>query len=150
MAVNTHSGISERQIITDTVLQGDTFGSLLASVQVDTIGQECGKSGYGYLYMEKLPVNIFGLVDDTIAVTEAGYKEQIMNAFINIKTAEKGLQFGAKKCKIMMVGNNKENVLQNNLTVDSWCVEHQENKNRGDTDLVEKYAGQVEISKCEK
>ena len=65
MAVNTHSGISERQIITDTVLQGDTFGSLLASVQVDTIGQECGKSGYGYLYMEKLPVNIFGLVDDT-------------------------------------------------------------------------------------
>ena len=39
------------------------------------------------------------LVDDTIAITEAGYKAQIMNAFMNIKTAEKGLQFGGKSAK---------------------------------------------------
>ena len=66
MAVNTPSGITKRQKITDTVLQGDTFGSLLASVQVDSIGQECMKSDYGYQYMEKLPVGIFGLVDDLL------------------------------------------------------------------------------------
>ena len=32
MAVNTPSGLSERQIIRNSVLQGDTFGSILASV----------------------------------------------------------------------------------------------------------------------
>ena len=46
MAVNTPSGLSERQEIKNCVLQGDTFGSLLASVQVDSIGQECVEAGY--------------------------------------------------------------------------------------------------------
>ena len=150
MAVNTPSGISERQKITDTVLQGDTFSSLLASVQVDSIGKDCSKSGYGYNYMEKLPIGILGLVDDTIAVTEVGYKAQIMNAFMNIKTAEKGLQFGEKKCKTMLVGKNIKNVLNTPLSVDTWSVTHVENKETGDTDLVEMYAGPVEISSCKK
>ena len=70
MAVNTPSGLTERQRISDTVLQGDTFGSLLASVMVDSIGQECRASGYGYSYMNKLSVGILGLVDDIIGVTE--------------------------------------------------------------------------------
>ena len=33
-----------------------------------------------------------------------------MNALINIKTAEKGLQFGITKCKSMIVGKDTENV----------------------------------------
>lgn len=149
MAVNTPSGITQRQEISDTVLQGDTFGCLLASVQVDTIGKECSQAGYGYNYMEELPVGILGLVDDTIAVTEAGYKATEMNTFMNIKTAEKGLQFGAKKCKSMLVGNNTEKVLKSKLFVDKWSVEHKENRATGDTDLVEKYEGQVEIASCD-
>ena len=104
MAVNTPGGISERQIIENTVLQGDTWGSILASVQVDTIAQECSEEGYSYLYKNVLPVGILGLVDDTIGVTEVGYKAQMMNAFLNVKTAEKGLQYGIKKCKSTIVG----------------------------------------------
>ena len=38
MTVKTPNGLTERQVIKDIVLQGDTFGSILASVQVDTIG----------------------------------------------------------------------------------------------------------------
>ena len=45
---------------------------------------------------------MLGLVDDTIGVTEVGYKAQMMNAVFNVKTAEKGLQFGVKKCKSMV------------------------------------------------
>ena len=37
MAVNTPTGLSERQTLENIVLQGDTFGSILASVQVDSI-----------------------------------------------------------------------------------------------------------------
>ena len=85
MAVNTPSGLSERQIILNSVLQGDTFGSILASVQVDTIGKDCEESDYGYHYKDSLKVSLLGLVDDMIGVTEVGFKAQQMNALINIK-----------------------------------------------------------------
>lgn len=45
MAVNTPSGLTERQCIKNVVLQGETWGSILASVQVDTIGKEIEQSG---------------------------------------------------------------------------------------------------------
>ena len=136
MAVNTPYGLSERQTLENIVLQGDTWGSLLASVQVDMIGQECSESGYGYKYKDSLPVGMLGLVDDTIGVTEVGYKAQMMNAFFNVKTAEKGLQFGVKKCKSMLIGKNLENVLDSPLQVDKWSVEHIVNTETGDTDLM--------------
>ena len=148
MAVNSAGGITERQTLTDIVLQGDTFGSILASVQVDSIGQECAQSGYGYQYKESLSVGMLGLVDDTIGITEAGYRAQMMNAFMNIKTAEKGLQFGIKKCKSMLIGKNLENVLDSNLSVESWTVKCRENIETEDTDLVETYSGQIEMGKC--
>ena len=148
MAVNTPGGITERQVIENTVLQGDTWGSILASVQVDTIAQECSEEGYGYLYKTILPVGILGLVDDTIGVTETGYQAQMMNAFLNVKTAEKGLQYGIKKCKTMVIGKNQEKIINSKLSFDQWTVEHVEDKNTGDTELVEQYAGQVEIGSC--
>ena len=145
MAVYTPTGLSERQTLENIVLQGDTWGSLLASVQVDSIGQECSQSGYGYLYKNVLPVGILGLVDDTIGVTEAGFKAHMMNGFINTKTAEKSLQFGVKKCKTMLVGEDFGNILNHSLSVDKWSVEV---KTTGDTELVETFIGQVEIGKC--
>ena len=83
MAVKTPAGLTERQTIRDIVLQGDIFGSILASVQVDTIGQECIKAGHYYLYKDTLPVGFLGLVDDIVGISEAGYKAQQQNAFIN-------------------------------------------------------------------
>ena len=53
-----------------------------------------------------------------IGVTEAGFKAQQLNAVLNVKTAEKQLQFGVKKCKSMLIGKNKENAIYNPLTVD--------------------------------
>ena len=149
MAVNTTEGLTERQKIENSVLQGDTWGSLLASNQVDTIGQECLESGYGYKYKECLEVGMLGFVDDTMGITEAGYKAQMFNALFNIKTAEKGLQFGVKKCKTLLVGKNIENIHKTPLTVDSWSVQHLEEKTTENSTLIEKYEGQVEIGFCE-
>ena len=147
MAVNTPGGLSERQMIEDSVLQGDTWGSLLASVQVDDIGQECAEAGHGYRYKNILPIGMLGLVDDIIGITEPGFKAQMLNAFLNIKTAEKGLQFGVKKCKSMLIAKNTENILNSSLCVDKWNVEHRVEPS-GDTTLVESYGGQVQIEKC--
>ena len=54
-----------------------------------------------------------------------------------------------KKCTTMLIGKKKENVISSDLYVDKWTVEHQDNFVTGDTDLVEKYAGQVKMSKCD-
>ena len=145
MAVKTPNGLSERQTVTDIVLQGDTFGSILASVQVDKIGTDCMDAGHYYLYKNILPVGFLGLVDDIVGITESGHEAQMLNSFINVKTADKMLQFGPAKCKSMMVGKNTEKVLNNPLHVDNWKVEYVENKETEDVILVESYEGKVEI-----
>ena len=147
MAVKTPSGLTERQIIRNCVLQGDTFGSILASVQVDSIGKECVAAGHTYLYKDELSLGFLGLVDDIIGVTEAGVKAQNMNTFINLKTAEKTLQFGPTKCKTMLVGKNVKNVINSGLLVDEWSADYVENIHTGEAELVEKYSGQTEIEK---
>ena len=149
MAVNTPSGPSERQSIENVVLQGDTFGSILASVQVDSIGKEVEASGYGYQFKDELPVSLLGLVDDMIGVSDAGIKAQQLNALLNVKTAEKRLQFGVNKCKSMLISKNQDAVINNHLTVDKWVVEHVQNKSTGENDMIEKYEGRVNIEKTD-
>ena len=68
-----------------------------------------------------------------------------MNTILNFKSAEKGLQFGTSKCKMMFIGKNKENIRNNKIHVDKWMEEYFENKETGEIDLKEKYTGEVEI-----
>ena len=44
------------------------------------------------------------MIDDIIGVTLAGYNAAQMNSYLNVKTADKYLQFGLDKCKAMVVG----------------------------------------------
>jgi hypothetical protein len=74
MAVKTPAGLTDRQTIRNIVLQGDTFGSILASVQVDNIGKESMKAGHHYMYKDMLPIGFLGLVDDIVGISEAGFK----------------------------------------------------------------------------
>ena len=149
MAVKTANGLSDRKTVNEIVLQGDKWGSILASVQVDKIGQDCMNAGYFYSYKNVLPVGFLGLVDDTVGITEAGYKAHQLNAVMNVKTAEKTLQFGVSKCKSMIVGKNLDCVVDNPLQVDNWTVEYQDNRKTGEADLVEYYGGKVDIGKVE-
>ena len=108
MAVKTPGGLTTRQILKNIVLQGDTWGSILASVQVDSIAKDIHESGLGYMFKDTLQVRVLGLVDNLIGVTEAGYQAQQMNVEFNVKSAEKCLQFGVTKCKSMLVGKNQD------------------------------------------
>ena len=84
-----------------------------------------------------------------IGVTEAGYQAQQMNVFLNVKTAEKGLQFGPTKCKTMLIGKKIQKFMNNELVVDTWKVTHEDNPETGEEELVEVYDGQVPIQKTE-
>ena len=149
MAIKTPHGITDRQTIRNLVLQGDKFGSLLASVQVDQMGQECMKAGYNFWYKDDLPVGFLGMVDDIVGVTRAGYKASQLNTFLNVKTSEKNLQFGAAKCQYMLVGKNPEKIIQNKLKVDQWMKEYKENATTMEYEMLEYYAGQTEMKQTE-
>ena len=92
-------------------------------------------AGHTYLYKDRLPVGFLGLVDDILGVKEAGMKAQQMNAFINLKTAEKTLQFGPTKCKTMLIGKDLKNVIYSDIMVDKWTIKYQENIQTGEAEL---------------
>ena len=50
-----------------------------------------------------IAVNILGLVNDLIGISETGVNAHIMNGILNIKAAEKELHFGTSKCKMMII-----------------------------------------------
>ena len=56
VAVKTTNGLTKRQKLRNIVLQGDTFGSILASVQVENIGRACIEAGHGYDYKGNLKI----------------------------------------------------------------------------------------------
>ena len=149
MAVKTPNGLTDRQTVKNIVLQGDTWGSILASNQVDSIGKECLAAGHSYLYKNKLPVGFLGLVDDVIGITEAGIDAVKMNAFLNVKSAEKTLQFGPTKCKTMLIGKNSASIIDSDLMVDNWKIEYEDNSTTGEANLVETYFGQITIKKTD-
>ena len=112
MAVKTPSGLTDRQTVENIVLQGDTWGSILAS---DSIGKSVEEAGLGYMYKDSLPISLLGLVDDIIGVTYAGYKAVQLNALINEKTAAKCLQFGVEKCLKTILKLEMRNLLKHML-----------------------------------
>ena len=106
-------------------------------------------SGYGYMYKDSLLVSMLGLVDDIIGVTEAGYKAQQLNALINVKTGDKCLQFGVKKCKSMLIGKEVETILHSALSVVKLAVSYIDNPEVGEDQLKETFEGQVQIEQTD-
>ena len=98
--VNTPSGVTEQMTMKEIVMQGDTWASTMVSVQCDAFSKELLEEGASFIskYKGFVPVGILGQIDDLIGVTEAGYKAQQMNSYLNVKTADKYLQFGPDKC----------------------------------------------------
>ena len=92
-------------------------------------------------------MGFLGLVDDIVGITEVGHKAQQLNSLINLKTAEKSLQFGVNKCKAMIVGKSNHNYLHSKIMVDKWEVNYTDNLNNGNPVFEESFQGLVEIEK---
>ena len=90
--------------------------------------------------MFSVPVGILGMVDDLVGISEAGYKAQELNAYVNTKTADKKLQFGPDKCKVMLVGKTQENFHKNKLFVDCWDIKYDENEK-----IIDQFSGKQEM-----
>ena len=111
VAVNTGVGQTERRTVNKVVTQGGTWGPMMCSSHIDTLGQTCQKTGEN-LYLYKNLVNILPLamVDDLLGVAECGLDSIKMNTFINTQIELKKLEFhtpgpdGKTKCHVMHVG----------------------------------------------
>ena len=97
--VKSPSGLSVEQQFPKLVLQGDTWAPIMASNQVDTFGKQLIEEEPSFLcrYKGIVPVGVLGMIDDLAGVSEGSMKAKELNAFINVKSAEKKLQFGANK-----------------------------------------------------
>ena len=107
IAVRTPVGRTNRESISDVITQGDVFGPLFCSKQVDTFGQECLKEGrYTYSYRGEVEIPPLSMVDDLLCVSECGFRTRSAHALLTFKTESKKLQFGAQKCKKLHVGKS--------------------------------------------
>ena len=81
-----------------------------------------------------------------LGVAEAGFKSEQLNAFVNVKTADKDLQFGREKCTYMMVSKMKPQYgHRTELFVDTWKLKHLA-KGRFEEEFVGKVAMNQENS----
>ena len=106
--VKTPVGESDEIHLDENVLQGESFGPLLASNQLDTIGKESKNDGENlYMYQGVVPIRVLEMVDDTLGISECGVDSIVLNSYINTKVEMKNLKFGinnkkkASKCHHM-------------------------------------------------
>ena len=145
IAVRTPVGKSEVGSIKNVVLQGDVFGPMLCSKQVDSIGKEClEEEKHTYLYKGEVEIPPLSMVDDVVCVSEYGFKSVMVNSYIQSKTSSKKLQFGAKKCKKLHIGKQYEALKCHPLFVDSW-EENEKREADGNMQLEDICLGQMEM-----
>ena len=138
--------MTKRESIFNVITQGDVFGPILCSNQVDTFGKECLEEGrYNYSYKGEVDIPPLGMVDDLVCVAECGPKTAMVNAYINQKTSSKKLQFGASKCKKLHVGLTREEHKCQDLGVENWAEVELTNDETGDIEVQDLYKGEVKI-----
>ena len=83
VAINTAVGQTERVNIPEITAQGGTWGPLLCSNSIDTVGKFSEQSGQFYLYKNIARVIPLAMVDDLLAVRKCGFDSIETNTTIN-------------------------------------------------------------------
>ena len=115
VAVKTGVGLTERVNIPNIVQQGGTWGSMLCSNSMDTLGKKCRDRGeHYYLYKKTARILPLAFVDDLNAISRCGIESLALNTFINTQIELKKLKFhvpdsqGKTKCHKLHIGNNRK------------------------------------------
>ena len=113
VSINTPHGLTERGNIPTIVQQGGTWGPLLCSNSIDSIGRDLQINNNScYLYKNSVRILPLGMVDDITAISKCGVNSLDLNTYINSKIELKKLRFhvpdkaGRTKCHKIHVGSN--------------------------------------------
>ena len=97
--VKTPVGATEMFELEKIVLQGSVFGPIKCSVQMDTIGREALRSGFGVLkYKSTIDVPSLAMIYDVMGMSPCGDESIQLNAIINSKMEIKKLRLSEDKC----------------------------------------------------
>ena len=115
VAVKTAAGLTQRENIPNIVQQGGTWGSMLCSNSVDTLGKKCRDRGeHYYLYKGTARIIPLSFVDDINGIAKCGLDSLALNTFITTQMELKRLRFhvtdaqGKSKCHKMHIGRNHQ------------------------------------------
>ena len=115
VAVKTSAGLTDRVDVPCVVQQGGTWGSMMCSNSIDTIGRKCIQRGE-HLYKYKKTASILPLafVDDLSGISKCGKESSALNNFLTTQIELKKLRFhvpdeyGKTKCHKLHIG--KKNI----------------------------------------
>ena len=111
VAEKVPSGITKRVNISNNIMQGTVWGSLLCTCTIDKLG----KNAYEHpelLYTYKgVPIPPLGMVDDILTVSNVENTETT-NKLVNTFIEEKNLKLSKEKCVRIHIGKGHENCLQ--------------------------------------
>ena len=93
VAINTAVGQTERTVIPEIVTQGGTWGPMMCSNSIDTVGKYCEADGHIYKYKNISKVIPLAMVDDLLSVSPCGTKTIAMNVTINTLIELKKMKF---------------------------------------------------------
>ena len=146
-AVKTQFGLTERSKVQNIICQGDPWGPIQCSVQIDGIGRESlAEDLKPFKYKNLVEIPALGMIDDILTISESGYKTARMNSFINAKIAIKKLQFGPQKCFVLHTTKEHEQYKNSELYVDGWILKDVINVVTGETTKEDTLEGNMEIS----
>ena len=116
--MKTAVGLTRRVNIPRVVQQGGTWGSMLCSNSIDTIGRKCRDRGeHFYLYKETARILPLAMVDDLIGISRCGFESLALNTFITSQIEFKKLRFhtpdsnGKTKCHKLHIGSKHKDCL---------------------------------------
>ena len=148
MTVKTSVGETESETVNDLILQGETLAPLICSSFVDSTGKECLEEGkYLYKYRDKVRVPPLSLIDDRIGFAKCGIESVELNAYLNVKSNIKKLQYNSEKCFKMHVGKKVDDCPE--LKINSWKVRDVENVVTSEYELCDEISDEVPLSDVE-
>ena len=113
VAVKTAVGMTKRVNMPSIVQQGGTWGSLLCSNSIDTLGKKCRDRGENFhLYKHTARILPLSFVDDILGISKCGFSSISLNTFINTQIELKKLRFhvdngnGKSKCHKLHIGKS--------------------------------------------
>ena len=147
LAVKTQNGLTERKTIKNIISQGDPWGSMQCSLQIDGIGRDSLDADLEpFKYKNKVEIPVLGMVDDILTISESGHKTTRLNSYINAKIATKKLQFGPKKCYVLHTGKDHDKFKNLELYVDGWKMKDVTEVETGINKRQDTSDGSIEIS----
>ena len=110
VAVKTAGGITERNTICNSVMQGTVWGNIFCVALLDKLGKYVyDNPKLLYYYKQSVPIPPLEMVDDVLAIQKCGTKSIKINTAINTFMEAEKLYLSEKKCNVIHVGSKWEN-----------------------------------------